>query len=112
MDSMADPTPSAAPSKPRKPAELAPPVEGMKYELPKFDMPKMEIPAAFREMAEKSVSQAKETYEKLRSAAEQATGMMEDTYSTATKGASDYGVKVIEVARLNTNAAFDFCAEL
>ena len=75
-------------------------------------MPKMEIPAGFREFAEKGVSQAKETYEKMKSAAEEATDMLEDTYATATKGASDYGLKMIEVARENTNAAFDFSTQL
>jgi phasin len=83
-----------------------------KFEIPNFEMPKLEVPAAFREMAEKSVSQAKETYEKMKSAAEEATDMLEDTYATATKGASDYGLKVIEAARENTNAAFDFAAQL
>jgi phasin len=83
-----------------------------KFELPNFEIPKMEIPAAFREIAEKSVSQAKETYEKMKSAAEEATDMLEDTYATATKGASDYGLKMIEVARENTNAAFDFATQL
>ena len=83
-----------------------------KFELPNFELPKMEIPAAFREMAEKSVSQAKETYEKMKSAAEEATDVLEDTYATATKGVSDYGLKVIEAARENTNAAFDFASQL
>jgi phasin len=83
-----------------------------KFELPNFELPKMEIPAAFREIAEKSVSQAKETYEKMKSAAEEATDVIEDTYATASKGASDYGLKVIEVARENTNAAFDFATQL
>jgi phasin len=83
-----------------------------KFELPNFEMPKMEIPAAFREIAEKSVSQAKETYEKLKSAAEEATDVLEDTYATASKGVSDYGLKVIESARENTNAAFDFATAL
>ena len=83
-----------------------------KFELPNFEIPKMEIPAAFRELAEKSVSQAKETYEKMKSAAEEATDVLEDTYAAATKGASDYGLKVIEVARANTNAAFDFAGQL
>ena len=76
-----------------------------KFEMPKFDIPKMEIPAAFREIAEKSVSQAKEAYEKMKSATEEATDLLEDTYATASKGASDYGLKCIEVARANTNAA-------
>ena len=83
-----------------------------KFELPNFEMPKMEIPAAFREIAEKSVSQAKETYEKMKSAAEEATDVLEDTYATASKGASDYGLKVIEATRANTNAAFDFATQL
>src|SRR3989442_10065686 len=83
-----------------------------KFELPNFEIPKMEIPAAFREIAEKSVSQAKETYEKMKSAAEEATDVLEDTYATASKGASDYGLKVIELARDNTNAAFDFASRL
>jgi len=90
----------------------AAPFEMPKFELPNFEMPKMEIPAAFRELAEKSVSQAKETYEKMKSAAEEATDVLEDTYATATKGVSDYGLKVIEAARANTNAAFDFATEL
>jgi phasin len=83
-----------------------------KFELPNFDLPKMEVPAAFRELAEKSVSQAKETYEKMKSAAEEATDVLEETYTTATKGVSDYGLKVIEAARANTNAAFDFATQL
>jgi len=83
-----------------------------KFEFPNFEMPKLEIPAAFREMAEKSVSQAKENYEKLKSAAEEATDVLEDTYATATKGMSDYGLKVIEAARVNTNSAFDFASQL
>jgi phasin len=83
-----------------------------KFELPSFEIPKMEIPAAFREIAEKSVSQAKETYEKMKSAAEEATDVLEDTYATATKGVSEYGLKVIEAARENTNATFDFYSEL
>ena len=94
------------------PGRSAPPFEIPKFEMPKFDIPKMEIPAAFREFAEKGVSQAKETYEKMKSAAEEATDVLEDTYATATKGASDYGLKVIEAARANTNAAFDFASEL
>jgi len=83
-----------------------------KFEMPSFEMPKMEVPAAFREFAEKGVSQAKENYEKMKAAAEEATDVLEDTYATATKGAADYGRKVLEATRLNTNAAFDFYAGL
>jgi phasin len=83
-----------------------------KFEMPKFDMPKVEMPAAFREIAERGVAQCKDTYEKMKAAAEEATDVIETTYSTATKGASDYGLMLIEAARTNTNAAFDFAGEL
>ena len=100
-------------SKSRSKAAVQPAAFEMpKFELPNFEIPKMEIPAAFREIAEKSVSQAKETYEKMKSAAEEATDVLEDTYAAASKGASDYGLKVIEAARANTNAAFDFATAL
>ena len=99
-------------SKSKPSAQLASPFELPKFEFPNFDMPKMEIPAAFREIAEKSVSQAKETYEKMKSAAEEATDVLEDTYATATKGAADYGLKCIEAARENTNSGFDFATQL
>src|SRR5262249_61232921 len=83
-----------------------------KREHPNYEITKMEIPPAFHKNAEKSVSQAKQTYEKMKPAAEEATDVLEDTYAAATKGASDYGLKVIEAARANTNAAFDFASQL
>ena len=99
-----------------KPVKAAGPASSIfelpKFDLPKFDLPKLEVPAAFREIAEKSVAQAKDAYERVKAAAEEATDMLEDTYATATKGASDYGLKVLEVARENTNAAFDFASQL
>jgi phasin len=107
---MADTTSAAPKAKTTKP--MSSPFEMPKFEMPKFDMPKVEMPAAFREMAERGVAQAKDTYEKMKAAAEEATDVLETTYSTATKGASDYGLKVIELARANTNAAFDFAGEV
>jgi phasin len=86
-----------------------------KLQTPPFSgsvFPGIESPAALRDMAEKSLSSAKDHYEKMRSAAEEATGVLEETYASATKGASNYSLKVLEVARTNTNAAFDFASEL
>jgi phasin len=89
-----------------------PKFEMPKFEIPSFDMPKFEVPAAFREATEKSVAQAKEGWEKMKSATEEATEVFEETYTTAAKGASEYGLKVIDAARTNTNAAFDFATTL
>ncbi len=111
---MAEPQTATVTSKPKpKPvATSASAFEMPKFEMPKFEMPKMEVPAAFREVAEKGVAQAKENYEKMKTAAEDATEMLEDTYATASKGCSDYGLKLIETARANSNAAFDLFGEL
>jgi len=89
-----------------------PKFEMPKFDMPKFEVPKMEVPAAFRELAEKGIEQAKGNYEKMKSQAEKATDMLEETYTTATSGCSGYGLKLIETARANSNAAFDLFAEL
>jgi phasin len=103
-------TTASTKAKTSRPASSA--FEMPKFEMPKFEIPKVEMPAAFREIAERGVAQAKDTYEKMKAAAEEATDVLETTYSTASKGASDYGLKVIEAARTNTNVAFDFANEL
>jgi phasin len=89
-----------------------PKFEMPKFEMPNFDMPKMEVPAAFREAAEKSIAQCKESYDKMKRVAEEATDVLEHTYTTASSGCSGYGLKVIETARANSNAAFDLMGQL
>ena len=111
-------SPAATPkSKPKQvavsaPAFDMPKFEMPKFEMPKFEMPKFEVPTAFREFAEKGIAQAKENYEKVKSAAEQATDALEETYSTASKGCASYGIKVIETAHANSDAAFNLMSEL
>lgn len=93
------------------------------FEMPKFDMPsfempnfdfakfgapQMEVPAAFRQHAEKGVAQAKGAYEKMKAGVEEANGIASATIANASKGATEYGLKLTETARTNTNAAFDF----
>jgi len=115
---MAESTTAATPKVKVKPVAVTTPAFEMpkfeipKFEMPKFDVPKMEVPAAYRELAEKSVAQTKENYEKLKTAAEDATELLEETYAAASKGLSGYGLKVIETARTNSNAAFDLYGEL
>lgn len=71
-----------------------------------------EVPGSIREFAEKGVSQAREAYEKFKEAAQSGNETMEAVYSCATKGASDYTSKVIEIARANANATFDLAEKL
>ena len=98
--------------KAKTPSVETPKFETPKFAMPKFDIPNVEVPPAFREFAEKGLSQAKENYEKMKSAAEEATSVLEETYANASKGAADYGLKVVENARINSNAAFDLYGAL
>jgi phasin len=83
-----------------------------KFEIPKFDLPNMEMPEAFREMTEKGVAHAKDTYAKAKVASEEAADLLQNTYATVAKGATDYNLKLIEITRTNTRAAFDYAHEL
>jgi phasin len=75
-------------------------------------IPKKGAPEAFREMAEKGTTQAKETYDKIDAAATEAADLIKNSYSKAIKGMQDYNNKIIEFALANTNAAFDFVQKL
>jgi len=103
---------TAATTKAKTAKHAASPFGLPKYEIPNSDLPNMEMPEAFREIAEKGVAQAKDTYEKAKAAAEEATDLLKNTYTIAAKGATDYNLKVIEIARTNTNTAFDYAHQL
>jgi len=77
-----------------------------------FDLPKVEVPEAFREFAEKGAAQTKEMYERMRVSAEEATGLLENTFKTAATGATEFNRKMIENARSNANAIFDHAIAL
>src|SRR5215472_11610291 len=86
-------------------------------EFPMVDISKLEASAAeatsaFRAFAEKGIGQAKDSYARMKTAAEEVTGIMESTCANAAKGAADYGLKVVEIARANSNATFDFATAL
>jgi phasin len=83
-----------------------------KFEIPTFDLPNMEMPEALRGMAEKGVEQTRDAYAKAKVASEEAADLLENTYATVAKGATDYNHKLIEIARTNTRAAFDYVHEL
>jgi phasin len=107
---MTEVTTAAAQSNTAKPTARAfgPP----NYEIPKWDLPGVEIPEGLCETAEKGVAQAKDTCEKARLATEQATDLLKDTYATSAKGATNYNLKIMEFARINTNTAFEYALEL
>jgi phasin len=65
-----------------------------------------------REFVEKSADRVKDSYGKAQAAAEETTKVMERTYSTASKGAADFNLHLLEMAQENMNTAFDFAREL
>jgi phasin len=74
--------------------------------------PKIEAPQAIREMADKGTTQAKESYEKMTAATAEASNVIQNACSTAARGAIDCNAKMIEFARANSNAAFDYASKL
>ena len=100
----------AAATKARTGNPAAASAEQPKYEMPKYGS--MEMPAAFRDMADRGVAHAKDAYDKAKAATDDATNLFQQTYTAAAKSATDYNLKVIEIARLNANAAFDYAHEL
>ncbi len=97
-----------------------PGLELPKFEMPKFDVPgvdfsaltQAEIPSVFREFAEKAVTQAKESFAKLKDAAEEATDAIEDTYETARAGLVELNGKSLDAAKANADAAYGFAKSL
>ena len=82
------------------------------FEAFTFPAPAFEVPAVFREFTEKSVSQARDAYAKMRTATEDASGLVEDTLETAREGAFAIGVKALDAAKANTDASFALFREM
>ncbi len=120
-------------AEPAAKVEAAPKVEAVavagfefpKFEIPGFEMPKLEmptfdvsgmtageIPAVFRDFAEKAVTQAKTSFAKLKEAAEEATDAIEDTYETARAGLVEINGKSLDAAKANSDAAYGFAKSL
>jgi phasin len=73
-----------------------------------FNMNTHQFPDMFREMAEKGVTQARDTYSQVRNAAEDATEILEETVETARKSYLDINARAIDAAKSNADATFKF----
>ena len=71
-----------------------------------------EVPEQMRAFAEKGVSQARDSYAKFKDVAESHNGTIEAVFTTASKGASEYSAKLMEMMKANTTATLDFAQEL
>ena len=71
-----------------------------------------EVPEQMRAFAEKGVSQARDNYAKFKDAAETHNGTIEAVFTTASKGASEYTAKLMEMMKAGTTANLDFAQAL
>jgi phasin len=71
-----------------------------------------EVPEQMRAFAEKGVSQARDSYAKFKDVAESNNGTIEAVFTTASKGASEYSAKLMEMFKSNTTATLNFAQEL
>ncbi|MBV6657969.1 MAG: phasin [Devosiaceae bacterium] len=87
-------------------AEVMETIESNVTEL--FPMTTADVPEAFRDMAEKSVAQARDSYAKMKSAAEDATDLLEETFETARTNSMDLSTVSIDAMKANLDASFAF----
>jgi phasin len=71
-----------------------------------------EVPEQVRAFAEKGVSQARDNYAKFKDVAESHNGTIEAVFSSASKGASEYSAKLMEIMKANTTTTLDFAQAL
>ncbi len=71
-----------------------------------------EVPEQMRALAEKGVSQARDSYARFKDVAESHNGTIEAVFTNASRGASEYSAKLMEFLKANTSANLDFAQEL
>jgi len=82
------------------------------FEAFAFPTSAFEIPSVFREAADKSVTQFRDSYDKMKTAAEDATSMVEETMESARSNALGMSEKTLEAARTNSEASFELMRDM
>ena len=70
------------------------------------------VPEAARELAEKTVAQSREAYERSKDALEAALQTVDRSYDALSQGAAALNRKIIEIAQRNINSGFDLAKSL
>lgn len=76
------------------------------------DQAHFELPPEMRNMAESSVKQAREAFEKLLSNAQAAAGSLEEHGATLRSGARDLSTKALSFAEANVQASLNYAQSL
>ena len=70
------------------------------------------VPESVRALAEKTVNQSREAYERGKDALEEAIDSLERSFDAAGQGATAFNRKLIDLAQRNLNSAFDLAKNL
>ena len=70
------------------------------------------VPEAVRALAEKSVAQTRELYDRSKDALDASIALFEKTFDAAGQGAAVFNRKIIDLGRRNVNSVFDLAKSL
>ncbi len=70
------------------------------------------VPESVRALAEKTVMQTREAYERAKDTLEEAVDAMERSFDAAGQGAAAFNRKIIDIAQRNLNSSFDLAKKL
>ena len=79
------------------------------FDALKFDA---EVPESVRSMAENTVNQTREAYERGKEALGESIDALERSFDAAGQGATAFNRKLIDIAQRNLNSGFDFTKSL
>jgi phasin len=71
-----------------------------------------EVPSSFVDLFDKTLARTKDMHEKMTSVFAHSTEAFEEAFSCANRGSNEYRNKLMEIARLNANSAFDLAREM
>lgn len=77
-----------------------------------FNYPKFEVPELLRSFVEQGMQQTREAYARVKTAAEEATDMLEDSVETSRSSVREVQFKALDMVKSNTDASFELMRQL
>jgi len=77
-----------------------------------FSFPAFEVPELFRSFTEQGLNQTRETYARMKSAAEDTTDLLEESMGSARETFREAQFKALDLAKSTTDATFAFYRQL
>ena len=80
--------------------------------FPQFEARQFEFPTSLQKFAEKRLAQAQDACEEMKSVAEEAATLLEESFATTANRVTTYNRKLAEMLRANTSATMDYACKL